>query len=699
MVRKYTLYLDESGDFDRDLEASWKNECLIGGLLLREGRPLREERAREIVAGAWKKAFPEDAGRSAEVLFARAAHATELRENKAKIVRSVLEEAERYGDFVIFENYNKTRIVNSTLTYINIMVDGIIQLAGRLAAEHPGDKAKLEVIAGFRKDTTVSVSADRTEGYIRKEEFTERIRERLSLAQVKNHLLSNRNGEILFRCDDDKANPCLVVCDYICNFYITRTAAVYRESYDGRISLGEYLLVKYKECNRFSLQGDVRRERVADYINRQNYDIVLYDICTGIVDKKENADRILNAFLCLPEKARENYLQSLGNYFNNLIGGERNLALGGRALKAGEEIAEALRAAGKEDIRFTLNIVLYRLAVCNHQGRLDEMEELFGRCRELLSRALNRTEYLDYAFLYYNRYAVYLTDTLRVQEAVELLEQAERCFEAYELIIEELPGLKAAGEKIRSEQLGRLLGTKVQCMRYLLSRGKCTYEEAAAVSGKALENFSREADLRRQYQYRGQIEAAAGRYEEALSYLCKGFGVQTWQELFVPEVLRDEFAAYQLSFFVKEFAGKETPGEYTEILKRLRSQESVFLGKKGYPEFAVCGNCAYAMEQSGFDANAAKRYYKSVIEGAVLEEDGPLLFLLKMMIGADYAAMVAGRQETEARKAADRLREGAGMLGSVILPEGLKGLPGQLEEACRREKPEEFRRFAALRQY
>ena len=58
MVRKYTLYLDESGDFDRDLEASWKNECLIGGLLLREGRPLKEERAREIVAGAWKKAFP-----------------------------------------------------------------------------------------------------------------------------------------------------------------------------------------------------------------------------------------------------------------------------------------------------------------------------------------------------------------------------------------------------------------------------------------------------------------------------------------------------------------------------------------------------------------------------------------------------------------------------------------------------------------
>ena len=699
MVRKYTLYLDESGDFDRDLEVSWKNECLVGGLLLGEGRPLREERAKEIVAGAWKKAYPEEARRSVEALFTKAAHATELKENKARIVRSVLEEAQRYGEFVIFENYQKTRIVNSTLTYVNIMVDGIIQLTGRLAAEQPGDKVKMEVIAGFRKDTTIPVTFDRTEGYIRKEEFIERIRERLSLARVKNHLLSGGNAEILFRCDDDKENPFLVLCDYICNFYITRTAAIYRESYDGRLSLGEYLLGKYRECNRFSLQGDAERERVAGYINGQNYDVALYDICTGIVEREENVSRVLKAFVCLPEKARENYLRSLGNYFNNLIGGERNLTLGEKALEHGEKIAEMLRKAGKEDIRFSLDLVLYRLAVCNHLGRLGEMETAFGRCRELLQRALTRTEYLDYAFLYYNRYAVYLTDTFRAEEAEELLKQAESRFEAYELITEDLPGLAISGEKIRSEQLGRLLGTRVQCLRYLLSQGKCTYEEAVQVSHRAVENFRTDSDRRRQYQYRGQIEAVRGDYEKALSFLCKGFGVTTWQEFFTPELLRDEFAVYQLSFFVKEFAEKDTPGEYQEMLKRLRSQENVFLGRRGYPGFASCGNCAYAMERTGFDGEAAKRYYKSVLKDASLKEDGPLLFVLKLMIGADYAAMMIQGREAEAQKVRAGLEQAAGILKASVLPEGLKSLPGRLEEVCRQGNAEDFRTFAALRQY
>ena len=82
----------------------------------------------------------------------------------------MLEEAEKYGEFVIFENYNKTRIVNSTLTYINIMADGIVQLAGRLVTEYPEDRVKLNVIAGFRKDTTLQVTSDKVEGYIGTEE-------------------------------------------------------------------------------------------------------------------------------------------------------------------------------------------------------------------------------------------------------------------------------------------------------------------------------------------------------------------------------------------------------------------------------------------------------------------------------------------------------------------------------------------------
>lgn len=699
MIRKYTLYLDESGDFDGDLEIAWKNECLTGGLLLEEGRVFKAERARGIIVSAWKKAFPEDAKRSDEAVFGKAAHATELREKKARIVCSVLEEAEKYGEFVIFENYNKTRIVNSTLTYINIMADGIVQLAGRLVTEYPEDRVKLNVIAGFRKDTTLQVTSDKVEGYIGTEECVERIRERLSLARVKNHTVYNGKTEITFRNDDDKANPFLALCDYICNFYITRTAAVYRQSHEGKGVLREYLEGKYKPSNLFSLYGDAERERVATYINSQNYDAALYDICTGMVEREENARLIMKTFLRLPEKVRENYLGSLGNYFNNLIGGERNLTLGEKALKNAERIAEELREAGKEDVRFSLDVTLYRLAVCNHQGRIAEMEGLFGTCRELLRRALVRTEYLEYAFLYYNRYAVYLMDTFRVEEARELLEQTESRFAAYELILEELPGMRIRGEEIKSEQLGRILGTQVQCMRYLLSRGKCTYEAAVEISDRSIRNFSGDSDKMRQYQYRAQIEAVNGDYEEAKAYLCRGFGVGSLQEFFEPGMLGNSFALYQLSFFLKAFAhGKEMRPEFTEILKKLKNSESFFAGKKEYPEFVTSGNAAYAMEQSGFDANAAKRYYKSAIKKN-LDAEGPLLFALRMMIQADYIAMLTEKNDPEAQAVKSEFADSCEKLGAVRLPKGMEELPEKAREACRQDSAEGFREFAGLRQY
>ena len=36
MTKQFYLYLDESGDFDRDLLEEWKNECLVGGFLTKD---------------------------------------------------------------------------------------------------------------------------------------------------------------------------------------------------------------------------------------------------------------------------------------------------------------------------------------------------------------------------------------------------------------------------------------------------------------------------------------------------------------------------------------------------------------------------------------------------------------------------------------------------------------------------------------
>lgn len=655
MAEKYTLYLDESGDFDKDLDIGWKNECLVGGLLVNESLPLKEEKARQILISSWTKTVPADAALSAEQIFKKAKHATELRgADKAAMVSLVLEEAEKCGEFIIFENYRKTRIINSTLTYVNIMADGIIQLLGRLATEHPHTRVKLNVIAGFRKDTTAPVSAGRLEGYIDRRECLDRITERLELARVKNHAVYTGKAELSFRYDDDKANSCLILCDYICNFYLTRTAPVYRAAL-GELTVGERLLQKYQPGNIFSLYGNAERERAIACCNHQDYDSALYDICTGLIRQPDTTDMMLS---------------------------------------------ERLRDGGAEDLLFSLDIVLYRLTLCSHLGQLKSMESLFETCRELLKKVLLQTENLHYAFLYYNRYAVYLIDTFRVQEAFELLEQVKRQFMAYELILEELPTLHIPSRHIRSDQLGRILGTQVQCMYYLMAHNACSYEDAIQVSDQAVRNLTLDADRRRQYQYRSHIEAEAGNYEAALNDLCRGFAVTGWEAFFMPPQLSDSFALYHLSCFVRRFA--ENAARYpdiTRMLRKFRDNEKVFFQPANYPAFLTCANAAWAMHVLSFDISMVKRYYKM----AFSLPDGPgcsvLLCMLKLMLQAEYVAVLRQRKDPEAEAALTALRASCESLKASDYPESFRQLFDHLESAFSENTEAAFLAFANLRQY
>lgn len=702
MAEKYTLYLDESGDFDKDLDISWKNECLVGGLLVKEALPLKQEKARQILISSWTKTVPADAALPPEQIFRKARHATELQGGeKAAMVASVLEEAEKCGEFIVFENYQKTRILNSTLTYVNIMADGIIQLLGRLVAEHPHARVKLDVIAGFRKDTTAPVSMDRLEGYIDRRECLDRIRERLELARVKNHAVCTGKAELSFCYEDDKTNSCLILCDYICNFYLTRTAPVYR-------TVRENLLQKYQSKNMFSLYGNAERERAIAHCTTQDYDSALYDICTGLIRQPDTINIILTAFLQVPEGTRHNYLRILSTYFHNLIGGQRNLELGSRVLNQAEILSERLKDAGAEDLLFTLDIALYKLTICSHLGQLKPMEPLFETCRKLLEKVLVQTENLHYAFLYYNRYAVYLIDTFRMQEAFELLEQVKQQFMAYELILGEFPTLHIPKQHIRSDQLGRILGTQVQCLRWLMTQNACDYETAIQVSDQAIRNLTLDADKRRQYQYRSHIEAAAGNYEAALSDLCRGFDVTGWEAFFMPPLLSDSFALYHLSCFVRSFAeNAEQYPDIAKILRKFRDNEKAFFRPDSYPAFLTCANVARAMHVLSFDTAMIKRYYKTACTDAhalqAVSTDGPhrsILFqVLKLMLQAEYIVVLKHRKDPEEENALAQLRASYESLKDSDLPESFRKLFDDLEQAFEENTAAAFLAFAKLRQY
>ena len=78
-------------------------------------------------------------------------------------------------------------------------------------------------------------------------------------------------------------------------------------------------------------------------------------------------------------------------------------------------------------------------------------------------------------------------------------------------------------DRVRSDLHGRALGTWLQSeILGGLCRGDSTrFDWARELSEKAIDEFPAEADKERQYQYRSQLETAAGNFGEARRYLAR----------------------------------------------------------------------------------------------------------------------------------------------------------------------------------
>lgn len=701
MTKQYYLYLDESGDFEQDLLENWKNECLVGGLLTKTDIGVTEKEAKSILLKAWKKIIPQDKALPEAEILKKICHSTELNEHKAEIVTEILSGAESIGSIVIFENYNKTKIINSTVTYVNIMADGIIQLLARLAIENPGDTVKLHVVAGFRKDTTREVSNDAASGYIDKEECMSRIRERLALLRLKNNNILAEKSTVDFEYQDNKRTMVLILADYICNFYFTDIAKIYQAEYRDGVTYREHLLKKYQPQNIFSLNGNSERERLMSYLNTQNYGNALFEVCVGLIKQEENAELLVRAMIRLPEAVQINHLQSLDNYLNNIISVERRiddevLEILDRAMELLKQIHDR---GGTDCSSVYMSMLLYKLAVYDHRGELKRMEELFSRGRNILGSMIAKTQYVDYAFMFYNRYAVFLMDDFKVQEAFCLLERVKKSFEGSTLAIEELPD-STGGQSVISEQIGKILGTQAQCCRYLQRLGKLDYETAVKISDASVGNLTMERDRMRQYQYRAQIEMEAGHYEAAVESLLKGFGCSTMDQ-FVASEYRNPFALYHLSSIICRFAGEKSLE--SDIKKWIKVFDSNYKNWSAaeYPYFIILGNIAEAKAKAGYEKGQIKSYYEKAVN---ISDDGiPVLFqVLKLMIYAGYVSWLFDCNDPDAPASAKKiffhcdkilLQEDEMTDGVKCMVQKLKGILSQGAE------PSGLYEYSRLRQY
>lgn len=640
MTKQYFLYLDESGDFDKNLTEYWSSECIVGGLFFPSNNLLTDREVEVLFSEAVKEADDSLAGLSVGEIKYSNNHSTEQdgANGKGEKNLSILRKASKLGQFVIFENYSKNKVLDSTRTYIYIMVDGILQLLDQLILDNPGDRIVLDVSAGKRRDMTLNSATENIKSkYIEDKCYLERLNETLQYMKVK-HPDIMKYGKVNISLKNDKKNPYLIFCDYICNSYFTRGCQAFGALKDDSKTYWDYMSEFYKSEYLFSVGKNTERELIEHYIYNNDYAAALFDYCVGAIQNEHNVEIILHHLTGLNEQNIKNSLFVLSGYIHDLIEG-RDLEFCELILNQAEKIVKYIDETGickNVTLEFALNIALYRATILNHQGKILDMEQQLEKSRSMLESLLIETSNLEYAYIYYNRYAVFLIDNFEFEKAQKIIDESLKLFTAYNLIISDLPGFNIDENVITSSQKGKLLGTLVQCENALLTRELSEYETIIEISEEACKNLS-PSDQRRQYQYRAISAGIVQNYDAAMEYLCMGYDVKDWKSLLDDSREDHGFALYHLSTFARYFAGDDIHDKYIgEIIKALKTNSAKYIGKNEHPYFLTCANVAYSIFKNNKNIAEAEKYYRysfsEVKEQFILE-------ILSLIVFAEFVGI------------------------------------------------------------
>ena len=198
-MRRFELWLDESGDFTNDRKKVERGEkpSLIGGLLI-ENNTFADQEISMII--------PEEG----------TYHSVDMRDQLDRF-RKIDERLFRNpaNKLVVFSNQECIMILDNNITYQNIMSQGILQILKYLNAQY-GD-VFLRVVIANRVDTTTG--EDPTVSVVKNEEYVKRLREKLLVDGLQESITEE---EWELQNASARSDKRLMLADIVCNTFYTR---------------------------------------------------------------------------------------------------------------------------------------------------------------------------------------------------------------------------------------------------------------------------------------------------------------------------------------------------------------------------------------------------------------------------------------------------------------------------------------------
>lgn len=544
----YFLYLDETGSFEPSARSA------IGGIYATA--PISRAEAETW----WEEVLGHPRG---EVF-----HANEHTGDLSRLLSKAIDAWQsRSWNPLILEHVTRGQIVDNATTYVHVFADGILKVAHKLA-QKAGKDFSLQVLAANRS-LPVSPGSDIKER-MHRDLYESRLKERIAVETVRGPVRpKDPKWSYSLAFASATQDPCLMMADLACYAWHggKRLSPEVQNKWQEFLGEGHYKSLRSDDDERVQrlrehgAHGAALMEILALLANARQHPVWLLALRDAIVGDLAEFDA----------GTRDTAIEAVMSRLRYEIDMRRNFELGETLLEAWRKylvapLKAALPAPSQAEIVWVEGQTLcFELAVANHRGAVSRAEQIVQEVSPLSVVLAGRFERLHLALMIRILEAVHLMNIYAFGRSQKLMTDLAQTLDNLLSLMGELtPGADLA--TLRSDVLGRALGTALQAATMAARRDPTLYDLARTLSERALPEFESLQDRKRQWGYRAQLETDAGRWAEAREYLALSIGLPveaTLSEL-VAAAKEQPFSLMHLARYWAAVAGK-LPAEAEEL--------------------------------------------------------------------------------------------------------------------------------------
>lgn len=656
MIKKYKLFLDESGQFTGSkTETDDSRSSIVAGLLIEnyDEKKYDENWAQRLLEKVKGKSP------SFRRIRINPYHGMEEKDpNNGEFAYQVLKEMLSNPNIKLinFKNAMRNYVIDSNRTYLMVFCEGVIKLLTDLLSSSEDD-IDLEILYAARQNLN-QFNGLETNAFsqIDIKEYKRRLEERFQqefmlLPEAKRLRVVNRN----LSPDSGTGSRILNLADVVC--FGLRGGMMPDPEGIIRIPPRFQELIKKLDVCEYKVGENSKWSKLNQLLIEDKIsEVILY----WYTDEDTLPEGPLQEFL---PKFEEKLLgkikqrsfdmkivfQALSNYLKNKIRNGENEPAKNLIKRLEEEFCNFLAANQLGYKAFLFDLYFHDITRCSHEGLDGEASNLIAKAEELLhSEKLFECKDIPYLTSYKHRKVENFINLFQAEAAIGEIEQliaSEQQYAEYAAMFDSVV--------VRNSELGKLYGTYIRIVSYFYGNDEVYVEQAKEYLEEALANFAKDArtDISRAYLNGCNLYCALQNQDKAQEYLALALNCDNSPEAIAEAIKKETKNDYYLMSYMHVMGlGKNNAKALFQAYKKYNLYENVKDLRRGHPKYAILLLLARSIRN--YFAEDPKSIFEQAAEIALEDENKYPIYCAGLAALAEQALLLKGGKRKESVQAA-----------------------------------------------